>query len=95
MQAKTDHKRGFVWGLAFAVTMTISSIWGQAVSSGQFVRAAQVEVTPVPAAQQTNIPQMDPTAVPNIDAGICTGNQNADDEIPSNADSQAKRIWHD
>ena len=57
MQAKTDHKRGFVWGLAFAVTMTISSIWGQAVSSGQFVRAAQVEVTPVPAAQQTNIPQ--------------------------------------
>lgn len=64
MQAKTDHKRGFVWGLAFAVTMTISSIWGQAVSSGQFVRAAQVEVTPVPAAQQTNIPQMDPTAVP-------------------------------
>lgn len=64
MQAKTDHKRGFVWGLAFAVTMTISSIWGQAVSSGQFVRAAQVEVTPVPAAQQTNTPQMDPTAVP-------------------------------
>ena len=64
MQAKTDHKRGFVWGLAFAVTMTISSIWGQAVSSGQFVRAAQVEVTPVPAAQQTNIPQIDPTAVP-------------------------------
>ena len=47
MQAKTDHKRGFVWGLAFAVTMTISSIWGQAVSSGQFVRAAQVEVTPM------------------------------------------------
>ena len=43
MQAKTDHKRGFVWGLAFAVTMTISSIWGQAVSSGQFVRAAQVK----------------------------------------------------
>ncbi len=28
------------------------------------MRAAQVEVTPVPAAQQTNIPQMDPTAVP-------------------------------
>lgn len=94
MQAKTDHKRGFVWGLAFAVTMTISSIWGQAVSSGQFVRAAQVEVTPVPAAQQTNIPQMDRRRS-NIDAGICTGNQNADDEIPSNADSQAKRIWHD
>ena len=44
MQAKTDHKRGFVWGLAFAVTMTISSIWGQAVSSGQFVRAAQVVI---------------------------------------------------
>ena len=64
MQAKTDHKRGFVWGLALAVTMTISSIWGQAVSSGQFVRAAQVEVTPVPAAQQTNTPQIDPTAVP-------------------------------
>ena len=59
MQAKTDHKRGFVWGLALAVTMTISSIWGQAVSSGQFVRAAQVEVTPVPAAQQTNTPQID------------------------------------
>ena len=58
MQAKTDHKRGFVWGLALAVTMTISSIWGQAVSSGQFVRAAQVEVTPVPAAQQTNIPHI-------------------------------------
>lgn len=95
MQAKTDHKRGFVWGLAFAVTMTISSIWGQAVSSGQFVRAAQVEVTPVPAAQQTNIPQMDPTAGSNIDASICTGNQNADDDIPSNDDSQAKRIWHD
>ena len=64
MQAKTDHKRGFVWGLALAVTMTISSIWGQAVSSGQFVRAAQVEVTPVPVAQQTNTPQIDPTAVP-------------------------------
>lgn len=94
MQAKTDHKRGFVWGLAFAVTMTISSIWGQAVSSGQFVRAAQVEVTPVPAAQQTNIPQRIRRRS-NIDAGICTGNQNADDEIPSNADSQAKRIWHD
>ena len=95
MQAKTDHKRGFVWGLAFAVTMTISSIWGQAVSSGQFVRAAQVEVTPVPAAQQTNNTSDGSDGGSNIDAGICTGNQNADDEIPSNADSQAKRIWHD
>lgn len=64
MQAKTDHKRGFVWGLAFAVTMTISSIWGQAVSSGQFVRAAQVEVTPGAGCTADEYTSDDPTAVP-------------------------------